>query len=134
DADGNKVILSGDKGKHIDGLIFNSQALIGTGYRVFLQAALKAILDDIKDDLGEFGVTFNQWFSEESLTDKIEEALQTLDQRGFLYELDGNIWFKSTAFGDEKDRVVKRRNGQTTYFASDIAYHLNKLQRGYTDI
>jgi arginyl-tRNA synthetase len=134
DADGNKVILSGDKEKHIDGLIFNSQALIGTGYRVFLQAALKAILDDIKDDLGEFGVTFNQWFSEESLTDKIEEALQTLDQRGFLYELDGNIWFKSTAFGDEKDRVVKRRNGQTTYFASDIAYHLNKLQRGYTDI
>ena len=115
DADGNKVVLSGDKEKHIDGLIFNSQALIGTGYRVFLQAALKAILDDIKDDLGEFGVTFNQWFSEESLTDKIEEALQTLDQRGFLYELDGNIWFKSTAFGDEKDRVVKRRNGQTTY-------------------
>ncbi len=69
------------------------------------------ILDDIKDDLGEFGVTFNQWFSEESLTDKIEEALQTLDQRGFLYEKDGNIWFKSTEFGDEKDRVVKRRNG-----------------------
>lgn len=101
---------------------------------MFHQAALKAILDDIKDDLGEFGVTFNQWFSEASLTEKIEEALQTLDQRGFLYEKDGNIWFKSTEFGDEKDRVVKRRNGQTTYFASDIAYHLNKLQRGYTDI
>lgn len=134
DADGNKVVLSGDKEKHIDGLIFNSQQLIGQGYRVFLQAALKAILDDIKDDLGEFGVTFNQWFSEESLTEKIDEALETLDQRGFLYEQDGNIWFKSTEFGDEKDRVVKRRNGQTTYFASDIAYHLNKLQRGYTDI
>ncbi len=134
DADGNKVVLSGDKEKHIDGLIHNSQALIGKGYRVFHQAALKAILDDIKDDLGEFGVTFNQWFSEASLTEKIEEALQTLDQRGFLYEQDGNIWFKSTEFGDEKDRVVKRRNGQTTYFASDIAYHLNKLQRGYTDI
>lgn len=134
DADGNKVVLSGDKEKHIDGLIFNSQQLIGQGYRVFLQAALKAILDDIKDDLGEFGVTFNQWFSEESLTEKIDEALGTLDQRGFLYEKDGNIWFKSTEFGDEKDRVVKRRNGQTTYFASDIAYHLNKLQRGYTDI
>ena len=70
DADGNKVVLSGDKEKHIDGLIFNSQQLIGQGYRVFLQAALKAILDDIKDDLGEFGVTFNQWFSEESLTEK----------------------------------------------------------------
>ncbi len=134
DADGNKVVLSGDKEKHIDGLIFNAQTLIGEGYRVFHQAALTAILDDIKDDLGEFGVTFNNWFSEATLTEKIEEALQTLDQRGFLYEKDGNIWFKSTEFGDEKDRVVKRRNGQTTYFASDIAYHLNKLQRGYTDI
>ena len=134
DADGNKVVLSGDKEKHIDGLIANSQNLLANGYRVFHQAALKAILDDIKDDLGEFGVTFNQWFSEASLTEKIDEALETLEQRGFLYEKDGNIWFKSTEFGDEKDRVVKRRNGQTTYFASDIAYHLNKLQRGYTHI
>ena len=134
DADGNKVVLSGDKEKHIDGLIFNSQNLLGDDYRVFHQAALNAILADIQDDLGEFGVTFNQWFSEASLTEKIDEALQTLDQRGYLYEQDGNIWFKSTEFGDEKDRVVKRRNGQTTYFASDIAYHLNKLQRGYTDL
>ncbi|MHA3052445.1 arginine--tRNA ligase [Acinetobacter sp. ANC 4640] len=134
DAEGKKVVVSGDKEKHIDGLIGNSQQLLGAGYRVFHQAALKAILDDIKDDLGEFGVTFNQWFSEASLTEKIDEALETLDQRGFLYEQDGNIWFKSTEFGDEKDRVVKRRNGQTTYFASDIAYHLNKLQRGYTHI
>ncbi len=134
DAEGNKVVLSGDKEKHIDGLIHNSQNHLAAGYRVFHQAALKAILDDIKDDLCEFGVTFNQWFSEATLTEKIDEALQMLDQRGFLYEKDGNIWFKSTEFGDEKDRVVKRRNGQTTYFASDIAYHLNKLQRGYTDI
>ncbi|ENU57482.1 arginine--tRNA ligase [Acinetobacter guillouiae] len=134
DADGNKVVISGDKEKHIDGLIHNAQALVGEGYRVFHQAALHAILDDIKDDLGEFGVTFNHWFSEASLAEKIDEALQTLDQRGFLYEKDGNIWFKSTEFGDEKDRVVKRRNGQTTYFASDIAYHLNKLQRGFTDL
>ncbi len=134
DSEGNKVVVSGDKEKHIDGLIHNSQNHLAAGYRVFHQAALKAILDDIKDDLGEFGVTFNQWFSEATLTEKIDEALQMLDQRGFLYEKDGNIWFKSTDFGDEKDRVVKRRNGQTTYFASDIAYHLNKLQRGYTDI
>ncbi len=70
DAEGNKVVLSGDKEKHIDGLIHNSQSLIGEAYRVFHQAALNAILDDIKDDLGEFGVTFNQWFSEASLTDK----------------------------------------------------------------
>ena len=134
DAEGNKVVLSGDKEKHIDGLIANSQQLLGAGYRVFHQAALKAILDDIKDDLADFGVTFDRWFSEASLADKINEALQVLDQRGFLYEKEGNIWFKSTEFGDEKDRVVKRRNGQTTYFASDIAYHLDKLQRGYTHI
>ncbi|TXJ05372.1 MAG: arginine--tRNA ligase [Acinetobacter sp.] len=134
DSDGNKVVLSGDKEKHIDGLIANAQQLLGANYRVFHQAALKAILDDIQDDLSDFGVTFDAWFSEASLTDKIEEALATLDARGFLYAQDGNIWFKSTEFGDEKDRVVKRRNGQTTYFASDIAYHLNKLQRGYTDI
>ena len=134
DSDGNKVVLSGDKEKHIDGLIANAQQLLGANYRVFHQAALKAMLDDIQDDLSDFGVTFDAWFSEASLTDKIEEALATLDARGFLYEQDGNIWFKSTEFGDEKDRVVKRRNGQTTYFASDIAYHLNKLQRGYTDI
>ena len=134
DAEGNKVILSGDKEKHIDGLIANSQQQLGAGYRVFHQSALHAILDDIKDDLADFGVTFDEWFSEASLTEKIDEALATLDQRGFLYEKDGNIWFKSTEFGDEKDRVVKRRNGQTTYFASDIAYHLNKLQRGYTDL
>ncbi|AOA59804.1 arginine--tRNA ligase [Acinetobacter larvae] len=134
DADGNKVVLSGDKEKHIDGLIHNAQQLLGAGYRVFHQAALDAILFDIQDDLSEFGVRFDRWFSEATLNDKIDEALQTLEQRGYLYEQDGNIWFKSTAFGDEKDRVVKRRNGQTTYFASDIAYHLNKLQRGYTHL
>ncbi len=134
DANGEKVVLSGDKEKHIDGLIANSQQRLGTSYQVFHQAALDAILADIRDDLSDFGVNFDCWFSEASLCHKIDEALQTLDQRGFLYEKDGNIWFKSTAFGDEKDRVVKRRNGQTTYFASDIAYHLDKLQRGYTDI
>ena len=71
DADGNKVVISGDKEKHIDGLIHNAQALVGEGYRVFHQAALHAILDDIKDDLGEFGVTFNHWFSEASLAEKL---------------------------------------------------------------
>ncbi len=83
DSEGNKVVLSGDKEKHIDGLIANSQQLLGEGYRVFHQAALHAILDDIKDDLADFGVTFNQWFSEASLSAKIDEALETLDQRGF---------------------------------------------------
>jgi arginyl-tRNA synthetase len=134
DAEGNKVILSGDKEKHIDGLISNAQQLLGEGYRVFHQTALKDILDDIKDDLADFGVTFDEWFSEATLKDKISEALDTLQQRGFLYEKDGNIWFKSTEFGDEKDRVVKRANGQTTYFAADIAYHLNKFQRGFDQV
>ena len=135
DKDGNKVLLSGDKEKHIDGLIHNAQQLLGAeDYRLFHQTALQVILDDIKDDLADFGVTFDQWFSEATLKDKITEALQVLDQNGFLYEKDGNIWFKSTNFGDEKDRVVKRANGQTTYFAADIAYHLNKFQRGFDEV
>ncbi len=135
DKDGNKVLLSGDKEKHIDGLINNAQQLLGSdAYAVFHQTALHVILDDIKDDLAEFGVTFDQWYSEATLKDKITEALELLQQRGFLYEKAGNIWFKSTEFGDEKDRVVKRANGQTTYFAADIAYHLNKLQRGFDQV
>lgn len=136
DKDGNKVLLSGNKEKHIDGLIANTQQLLGYDhYQVFHQTALKVILDDIKADLADFGVTFDQWFSEATLKDDIAKALAVLDQNGFLYTLDdGNIWFKSTAFGDEKDRVVKRANGQTTYFAADIAYHLNKFQRGFDQV
>jgi arginyl-tRNA synthetase len=135
DANGDKTVLSGDKEKHIDGLIANSQRLLGAeGYAVFHQQALNEILDDIKDDLSEFGVRFDQWFSEATLKDKIDEALATLQDKGFLYEKDGNIWFRSTDFGDEKDRVVQRKNGLTTYFAADIAYHLNKFQRGFDQI
>ena len=136
DADGKKPLLSGDKEKHIDGLIANAQRLLGAdAYQVFHQTALNSILDDIKDDLAEFGVTFDQWFSEATLNSKITEALEVLQANGHLYvKEDGNTWFKSTAFGDEKDRVVKRANGQTTYFAADIAYHLNKYQRGLDQI
>lgn len=135
DADGNKALISGDKEKHIDGLIDNARNLLGAElYAVFHQTALKVILDDIRDDLEEFGVRFDQWFSEATLKDKITEALDVLNDKGFLYEKDGNIWFRSTAFGDEKDRVVKRANGQTTYFAADIAYHLDKYQRGFDQI
>ena len=136
DADGKKTLLSGDKEKHIDGLIANAQRLLGAdAYRVFHQTALNSILVDIKDDLAEFGVHFDQWFSEATLNSKITEALEVLQQKGQLYTTaDGNVWFKSTDFGDEKDRVVKRGNGQTTYFAADIAYHLNKYQRGLDQI
>ena len=133
-ADGEKVLLSGDKEAHIDGLIVNSKALLGEGYELFLNAALTSILADIKDDLNDFGVSYECWFSEKSIDSEIEPVLQILDDKGYLYEKDGNIWFKSTDFGDEKDRVVRRANGQSTYFASDIAYHKNKFDRGFDKV
>ena len=112
----------------------NAKANLGDAYQIFLNAALTSILGDIKEDLNEFGVRFEQWFSEKSIEDKIEPALQILDEKGYLYEKEGNIWFKSTDFGDEKDRVVRRANGQTTYFASDIAYHKDKFDRGFDKV
>ena len=133
-ADGEKVLLSGDKEAHIDGLIANSKALLGSGYELFLNAALSSILADIKDDLNDFGVSYECWFSERSIDSEIEPVLQILEDKGYLYEKDGNIWFKSTDFGDEKDRVVRRANGQSTYFASDIAYHKNKFDRGFDKV
>ena len=133
-ADGEKILVSGDKEAHIDGLIANSKALLGNSYELFLTAALTSILEDIKDDLSDFGVNYECWFSERSIDAEIEPVLQVLDEKGYLYEKDGNIWFKSTDFGDEKDRVVRRANGQSTYFASDIAYHKNKFDRGFDKV
>lgn len=133
-ANGDKQLVSGDKEAHIDGLITNAKALLGEGYAVFHDAALNSILTDIKDDLADFSVRYDAWFSEKSLQDAIAPTLDELDKRGYLYEQDGNVWFRSTDFGDEKDRVVRRANGQYTYFASDIAYHRNKLERGFDKI
>lgn len=130
-------VISGDKEAHIDGLIENSRQLLGDdGYDVFFKAALNSILDDIKDDLAGFGVTYEQWFSEKTLADdgSIDRVVKRLQDNGFIYEKNGALWFKSTEFGDEKDRVVVRDNGQATYFASDIAYHLNKYERGLDKI
>lgn len=134
DEKGEKVLVSGDKEAHIDGLIANAKANLGDNYQIFHDAALATILDDIKDDLADFSVHFDQWFSEKSIQDDIEPALNLLNERGYLYEKEGNLWFKSTDFGDEKDRVVRRANGQFTYFASDIAYHKHKLDRGFDKI
>jgi len=123
----------GDKESHIDALIARAKALLGAAaYRRVFAAGLDSCLADIRADLGEFGVEFDQWFSERSLTSsgKVDKALATLDSRGHLYLRDGALWFRATAFGDEKDRVVKRENGATTYFASDIAYLLDKYERG----
>ncbi len=123
----------GDKEAHIDAIIHNAKYTLGERYQIVFDLSLNTILDDIKNDLQEFHVTYDQWFSEQQLTDNglIEHCIDFLTQAGHLYEKDGALWFNTTAYGDDKDRVVRRANGQTTYFASDIAYHLNKLERGY---
>jgi arginyl-tRNA synthetase len=127
----------GDKEAHIDALIDRTKTLLGPSlYRDFFQSGLNNILDDIKVDLKEFGVDYQQWFSERLLMDNgsVEKALERLSVGGHLYEQDGATWFASSKLGDEKDRVVVRENGQFTYFASDIAYHMNKLDRGFDQI
>lgn len=127
----------GDKEAHIDALIARAKTLLGTtGYRDIFQSGLNNILKDIKNDLQEFGVEYQEWFSEQHLMDdgSVEKALLRLRASGHLYEKEGATWFASSTLGDEKDRVVRRENGQYTYFASDIAYHMNKLDRGFDQI
>ena len=128
---------AGDKEKHVDDLIANARALLGEAdYRVVFDLALDTLTEVIRGDLHAFGVDFDCWFSERSLGDDglIDAAIDRLQQNGHLYEQDGALWFRSTDFGDEKDRVVRRDNGQTTYFASDIAYHMNKFERGFDTV
>lgn len=105
------------------------------GYHKFFARALDATLQDIQADLHEFGVDFDVWFSEKSLFEdgKIQAAIEQLKESGHVYEKEGTWWFRSSEFGDEKDRVVVRENGQPTYFASDIAYHKDKLDRGFDE-
>jgi len=101
--------------------------------RACAEFAAAKIMDGIRQDLVDFGIRFEEWFSEQSLfaAGAVADAMAAIKTRGFAYEADGALWFKSTAFGDEKDRVVIRNNGETTYFASDIAYHKNKFDRGF---
>ena len=122
--------------QHLDVLIANAKRLLGDEYGWVHGFALNEQLGDGRDDLGEFGVRFDKWFSEQSLFDTglVERAVSQLEQQGHIYVQDGAKWFRSTAFGDEKDRVVQRENGLYTYFASDIAYHLNKYERGFDRI
>ncbi len=124
----------GDKDVHIDALLTRTRALIGEqAFDRVLKTALDGIVSDIREDLAEFGVTFDRWFSERSLSDSgaIDRSIEALRASGHLHVKDGALWFKSTDFGDEKDRVIVRENGVKTYFASDIAYVLNKLERGF---
>ena len=116
----------GDKEAHIDALIERIRTLLGTTrYRRVFDAGLNAILGNIRQDLEEFGVVYDEWFSERSLSESnaVEAGIERLQKSGHVYEKNGALWFSSTDFGDEKDRVIVRDNGQTTYFASDIAYH-----------
>ncbi|MGH1538201.1 MAG: arginine--tRNA ligase [Gammaproteobacteria bacterium] len=124
----------GDKEIYIDAIINKAKTLLHEdGYEVFTNCALDTITNDIKDDLELFGVHYDNWFSEKSLVTKnsVQDALKTLDENGHSYTKENALWFRSTDFGDEKDRVLVRANGTHTYFASDIAYHLNKYQRGF---
>jgi len=122
-----------DAEAHLDAQIARARGLLGADFEYFHNLALNEQLADCRDDLTEFGVTFDHWFSERSLHDSglIERAVDELDRRGYVYLQDGARWFRSSAFGDEKDRVIQRENGIYTYFASDIAYHLNKFERGF---
>jgi len=128
------VITPGDKEAHIDALVERTRALLGEPrYRYIFELGLNTILDDIRDDLQQFGVVYDEWYSERALAEggAVNKTLNRLRDAGYVYEQDGAQWFRSSAFGDEKDRVVERENGQMTYFASDIAYHLEKLERGF---
>jgi len=122
-----------DEEIRLDALIAVARNTLREDYAYIHDLALTEQLEDCRSDLAEFGVVFDHWFSERSLYDSglVERALLQLEERGHVYEQDGAKWFRSSAFGDEKDRVVQRENGQHTYFASDIAYHLNKFERGY---
>ncbi len=124
----------GDGELYLDALINKAKNLLGAdGYLIFFNAALDSILDGIKEDLSYFGVTFDTWFSERELEESgaVQHAIDRLRENGHLFEQDGATWFRASALGDEKDRVVIRENGRTTYFASDIAYFLNKRERGF---
>ncbi len=129
----NVAAVEVDAEAHLDGLIANAKRLLGADYASLHAFVLSEQLADGRNDLLEFGVTFDSWFSEKSLFDsgRVQDVTDRLQQSGFLYQKEGAKWFRSTEFGDEKDRVVQRENGQYTYFASDIAYHLDKFERGF---
>lgn len=117
----------------MDALIERARLLLGPDFRALTDFVLERQVAEIRDVLTRFGVLFDVWYSERSLyeTHRVDDALNALDEAGHLYTKDGARWFRSTTFGDDKDRVVQRENGLYTYFASDIAYHFDKLQRGF---
>jgi len=121
----------------LDELIARAKDTLGKdGFHRVHGLARDTLVDDIRSDLQQFGVDYQAWFSEQSLIDSgaVQAAVDALKKNQFLYEKDGAWWFRTTDFGDEKDRVVLRANGNHTYFATDIAYHHNKLERGFEHV
>ena len=129
-------IDGGDKESHIDELIARSKNLLGADFKSIFEVGIESILNGIKEDLADFGVVFEKWFSEQSLIDSglAKSSIDKLQKSKHVYTKDGALWFRTTEYGDEKDRVVVRDNGIHTYFASDIAYHLEKFERGYDKV
>ena len=127
--------------KVLDSVVEKAKKELDESFEKIKIFSLNSILKNIKKDLKAFGVEHNLWFKESSMFSSsskkisaIEEVINALKKNGFIYKKDGALWFRSTHFEDEKDRVVKRENGETTYFASDIAYHADKYKRGYNKI
>lgn len=126
---------AGDKEIYIDAVIARAKELLGPQkYRFIYDFTLEHILKDIREDLEEFGVVFDKWFSEREFTatDVVDRMIKTLQEKDLVYEKDDALWFRSTDFLDEKDRVIQRGNGERTYFANDLAYHVNKFERGFS--
>jgi len=123
----------GDKEVYIDALVVRTKELLGHRYQDIFKFALDILVEDMRSDLEEFGVTYDRWFAESEVatTDQVERTIERLKTSGHVYEREGALWFRSTDFNDEKDRVLVRANGVKTYFANDVAYHLTKFERGY---
>lgn len=104
--------------------------------RVFLERAYRQVLDHMEKTLERMDVRFDEWFSERALheSSRVKKTIEELRKKGFVYDAEGAVWFRATAFGEEKDRVLVRENGDPTYFAADIAYHKDKLERGFDRI
>ena len=124
----------------LDRLIGWGKLFLKENFEEIREFSLREIMGSIKEDLKLFGVNHNLWFNESSMYSNeidisdIDKSIKLLSESGFLYEKEEALWFKSTEFGDDKDRVVKRANSDNTYFASDISYHLDKYDRGYDRI
>ena len=102
----------------------------------FADYAKKNLLEALQNTLKDYGIDFDVWFSEKTLHESgaIAAALDVLQKRGFLFEQDGALWFRTTQFGDDKDRVIRKSTGEYTYIAADIAYLKNKIDRGFDNL